>query len=47
MMTINLQRRALLKAMMLGAGAMTLPGRLLASAGSTLRWQNWSGNQVA
>ena len=47
MMTIPLQRRALLKAMLLGAGAMTLPGRLLASAGSPLRWQNWSGNQVA
>lgn len=47
MMTINLQRRALFKALMLGAGAMTLPGRLLANAGSTLRWQNWSGNQVA
>ena len=47
MMTINLQRRALLKAMMLGAGAMALPGRLLANASSALRWQNWSGNQVA
>ncbi|MDF1628693.1 MAG: D-arabinono-1,4-lactone oxidase [Alcanivoracaceae bacterium] len=47
MMTINLQRRALLKAMMLGAGAMALPGRLLANAGSALHWQNWSGNQVA
>lgn len=47
MMAINLQRRALLNVMMLGAGAMALPGRLLANAGSTLRWQNWSGNQVA
>lgn len=47
MMNIPLQRRALLKAMLLGAGAMTLPARLLASAGTPLRWQNWSGNQVA
>ena len=47
MMNVSLQRRALLKAMMLGAGAAALPGRLFASAADKLRWQNWSGNQVA
>jgi len=46
MMTVNLQRRALLKAMLLSAGAIALPARLLAN-GSALRWQNWSGNQIA
>src|SRR5690554_3615137 len=46
MMSTNMQRRALLKAMALGAGALTLPSRLLAAA-SNLRWQNWSGNQEA
>lgn len=47
MVTINFQRRALLKALGLGAGALLLPSRLLAETGATLRWQNWSGNQVA
>jgi len=47
MMSINLQRRALLKAMLLGAGAMALPARLLANGSNALRWQNWSGNQTA
>ena len=47
MVTIDLQRRALLKALAIGAGTLTLPARLLASASAGLRWQNWSGNQVA
>jgi FAD-linked oxidoreductase len=47
MTPVDLQRRALLKALTFGAGALLLPGRLLAEVKAALRWQNWSGNQVA